>query len=553
MARKSRKNTETMTAATAVTATSFLVGAYVRLSAEDKKVKGDSIETQQAIIKAFIGEHADLELVETYIDNGLSGQSFERPAFNRMIEDMESGKINCCISKDLSRLGRNAIDTGYYIEKYFPTKGIRYIAITDDYDSADPKSGGVMVNLKNMVNEHYALEIGRKIRQTKQMNIRKGKFVGRFAPYGFLKDKDNKHLLVPDPFASGIVRTMFEMAADGKGATEILNWLKESGTLPPKRYFHSIGLATDKEIEGTHTGWNKGYIYTILQNRVYCGDMVQGKFQTRSYVQKPLPKSDWIIVEDTHEGIVSKELFYKVQDIWTDSPKGRRQSLTENIFLRKVFCGHCGYSLKRRNAGKKEVKYQLYCSSRSAYGLDACVPVSIYDEDLKEAVLELLNRQVEVLGIEDNAQTPEQSAEQVMFKESLRQLQGEISRNSHFLTSLYESLVTNVITKDEYRELKTGYDVKIAGLTAKEKELRSKLVDIIAKDTALANASAHLGGLRQITDLTADYLDRLVDKILVFEDKHIEVQFKFTDGLTVSNQTMKGGERFEHDSSNKAG
>ena len=152
MSRTSRKKPQASAVSVSPT---FRVGGYVRLSAEDKKVKGDSIETQQAIIRAYVEERSDLELAEIYIDNGLSGQSFQRPAFTQMLEDMESGKINCCISKDLSRLGRNAIDTGYYIEKFFPTKGIRYIAITDDYDSADPNSGGVMVNLKNMVNEHY--------------------------------------------------------------------------------------------------------------------------------------------------------------------------------------------------------------------------------------------------------------------------------------------------------------------------------------------------------------------------------------------------------------
>jgi len=552
MARKSRKNAET--AAIVTTAPSFRVGAYVRLSAEDKKVKGDSIETQQAIIKAFIEEHSDLELTEIYIDNGLSGQSFARPAFNRMIEDMESGKINCCISKDLSRLGRNAIDTGYYIEKYFPTKGIRYIAITDDYDSADPKSGGVMVNLKNMVNEHYALEIGRKIRQTKQMNIRKGKFVGRFAPYGFMKDKDNKHQLVLDPYAAPIVRTMFEMAVEGISVSEILNWLNTSDILPPKRYFHSIGLATDKDIDGKHIHWNKGGIYTILKNRVYCGDMVQGKFSTKSHVQKSVPKSDWIIVEDTHDGIISRELFDKVQAIWSNSPQSKRTPFSENIFLRKVFCGHCGMSLKRRNNGKKEVKYALYCSTRQVYSIHDCVPVSIIENDLKEALLELLSKQAEVLGIDDaKNQLPQQSSEQATCKAELRQLQSDISKNSHFLKSLYESLVTNHITQDEYRELRAGYEAKIAILTKSEKTLQGKMVDLIAKETATTKAASQLNGVRQIADLTADSIDRLVEKILVYEDKHIELRFRFVDGMIVFNENTNGGECVEHDSIKNAG
>ena len=174
MARKSRKNIEPAADLQATKQTAYDVGAYVRLSALDKKEKSDSIETQQAIIAAFITEHSDLELRETYIDNGLSGQSFERPAFQRMLNDMENGKINCCVTKDLSRLGRNAIDTGYYIEKHFPTHGIRFIAINDDYDSANGNSTGIVLSLKNMINEAYALDIGRKTRATKQLHIRDG-------------------------------------------------------------------------------------------------------------------------------------------------------------------------------------------------------------------------------------------------------------------------------------------------------------------------------------------------------------------------------------------
>jgi DNA invertase Pin-like site-specific DNA recombinase len=175
------------------------VGAYVRLSAVDKKQKGDSIETQQAIIAAFIADHPGLELRETYIDNGLSGQTTERPAFQRMLADIENGKINCCITKDLSRLGRNAIDTGYYIDKYFPSQNVRFIAISDNYDSVNGNCGGIMVSLINMFNEAYALETGRKIKATKQMKIREGGFVGRIPPYGLLKDPKDKFKLIPDP------------------------------------------------------------------------------------------------------------------------------------------------------------------------------------------------------------------------------------------------------------------------------------------------------------------------------------------------------------------
>jgi len=241
MARKSRKNVETATPME-VRQTKIRLGGYVRLSAVDRKQKGDSIENQQSIINAYISERPELELSEMYIDNGATGQNFDRPAFQRMLADLESGKISGCISKDLSRLGRNSIDTGYYIEKYFPTRGFRYIAINDNYDSADGQSGGIMVSLKNLINETYALEVGRKVHNTYQMNIRSGKFVGQYAPYGFIKNPNDKHSIVVESQAAAIVRSIFEMAASGKTDTEIVEWLNGNEILPPRQHLHAIGV-----------------------------------------------------------------------------------------------------------------------------------------------------------------------------------------------------------------------------------------------------------------------------------------------------------------------
>ena len=250
MARKSRKGLDVALSPTAPQKTIFYVGVYVRLSVEDKKRKGDSIEMQQAIIQEFIDERHDFEIREIYIDNGMSGQSFERPAFLRMKEDIESGLINCCITKDLSRLGRNAIDTGFYIETYFPKHSVRYIAITDGYDSADGQSGGIMVSLKNMVNETIALETGRKLRAHHDMLTREGGFSGAHAPYGYLKADNDVHKLVPDEYAGAIVRRIFEMYSSGTGITVILEWLNSDGILSPKEYFQTKGIGSGNMANG---------------------------------------------------------------------------------------------------------------------------------------------------------------------------------------------------------------------------------------------------------------------------------------------------------------
>jgi len=531
MARKSRRNTETA-APQAIGQPMFSVGAYVRLSAVDRKHKGDSIETQQSIIGAFIDERPDLELTETYIDNGLTGQTFERPAFKRMLADLESGRINCCVSKDLSRLGRNSIDTGFYIEKYFPAHGVRYIAITDNYDSADGSGGGIMVSLKNLVNEAYALDIGRKIRATKQMNIRDGCFVGRFAPYGYLKSREDGHKLVLDPVAAPIVRRMFEMAIDGGNVSAALNWLNGSGILPPKRYFFSIGMASEKEARG-NVHWNKGAIYSILKNRVYVGDMVQGKYKTFQHAQEKLPASDWVITENTHEPIVSRSMFEAAAgSLAAKYGKPRKaaagEQKTENIFLRRIFCGHCGYAMHRtRNKGGS---YSFKCDTRHNYGKDDCVQVSIKEEGLKSALLEMLREKAESpVGGDGIASAPAPSAESA----ELRGAQAELDRNGTFLKGLYESLVSGDIDDGEYRELKAGYEARIADLAEKTRLLREKERLSALESAKRGKAAAGLRSVRRTSELTAELLGRLVERILIYGDKRIEARLKLADETVV--------------------
>ena len=522
MARKSRKTVEAavMQAGEHVSH----VGAYVRLSAVDKKQKGDSIENQQAIISAHISEHPDLELTEVYIDNGLSGQTFERPAFQRMLEDLDSGRINCCITKDLSRLGRNAIDTGYYIDKYFPTRNIRYISINDNYDSADSNSNGIIVSIKNMVNEAYALDIGRKIRATKQMNIRNGCFVGRLPPYGYLRSDIDRHKLVPDEYAAPIIRRMFEMVADGQGVKAVQQWLNDSGILPPKRYFYSIGVASEKEATG-HIHWSKSVVYTILQNRIYVGDMIQGKFKTQSYVQTKLPESEWVVTENTHVGIVSRELFAVAQSIHGSNAKVRTKGESVNIFLRKIVCGHCAHAMRRV---KYKKSHGFTCSTQHDYSKGDCTLVSINEDVLKELLLCTLRKKAEVF----TEIAPTAIAMQIDATE-LRSVQAELERKHGFLKGLYESLISGDITNAEYKEMKQSYETSIDLLSNQVRQLRES-ARLAALDVAKKSSAAeNIGAVSRISELTAEIVDTLIDKIVVFEHKRLEIHFKFTDEIAM--------------------
>ena len=360
--------------------------------------------------------------------------------------------------------------------------------------------------------------------------------------YGYLKSKENHHILVPDSYAAPIVRKMFEMAANGTSVTEIAEWLNGNGILPPKRYYFSKGMVSEKESKG-HIHWNKGVIYTVLKNRVYCGDMVQGKGKTKSYVVTKCQKSDWIVVADTHEAIVSRELFDAVQSRWSGgnptNPKHKQSStsssgkkagkcnvISENIFLRKVFCGHCGYSMRRHRSSK--TKHRIKCETRSMYGKDDCILVSINEDVLKNVLLNELNKQSVAFGSVKSIglRIPQEEKPE---KAEIQKLHSEIDRNNRYLQSLYESLSQGDITSDEYRAMKADYESKIETLKSKEKELRTEMLNRAAKTAEDSKTFSHLQSVQQITDLTAETLTQLVKKIIVFENKRVEIHFIFTE------------------------
>jgi len=538
MPRTSRKNSTASTKVLEIpNRQAYRVGAYVRLSAEDKRKEGDSIETQKAIINTFIDEQEGFELLETYIDSGLSGQSFERPGFSRMLADMESGKINCCITKDLSRIGRNAIDTGYYIEKHFPTHDIRFIAINDSYDSANGSSGGIVVSLKNLINETYALDIGRKTSATKQLQIREGAFIGKVPPYGYMKNPENKRKLSRDEETAPIVVQIYDMFMAGSSIREITDELNKQQTLPPLLYFHSKGWASDKDLR-RNSCWNRSAVTGILKNQVYCGDMVQGKRGVVNGVKnKDLPKNQWVIVENTHSPLINRDVYFKIQDVLAENILKRTPSrfstpASENIFLGKLVCGHCGYAMSRRRS--YENTYQFACISKHNMGKHVCGSVRISEKKLRTMLMAMLEKQAEVFADKQKIQNFSQPQEKL--KSEMLDIQAKIERNQGFLKGLYESLMTGDITADEYKELKTSYESKLEALANQERQLRIEIVKQRTAESVCQRANSTISVFRGIEDLTSAALDILIEQICIFESNQLQVHFKF------ANETEGGDE-----------
>lgn len=372
--------------------------AYIRLSyTDDHSSESDSVSNQRKLIENFVEHNPDIEVVSEKIDDGYSGIIFHRPGFQQMLSDIEAGHVNCVIVKDLSRLGRNTIDTGYYIEQYFRIRSIRFIAVNENFDTAAPEDAhsGIIIPLRNMINEAYALDIRRKIRAQQRQAMKDGKFIGARTPYGYLKAEDDCHQLIIDPVAAVVVQRMFRWASEGAGLNTIAVRLNEAGILTPSHYKKMQGKITHENLLGSGK-WQTRTVGVILHSEVYTGDLVQGQTKTVDHRQLKADAEEWTVVRDTHEAIISREQFAAVQEILNQTAsraKAREvKAFTPNLLKGKVFCAHCGGSLHRqRNIRKKsDDVYFYHCLSQSRISKDACPGVTIREDALLDMLADML-------------------------------------------------------------------------------------------------------------------------------------------------------------------
>lgn len=295
----------------------FKTAGYIRLSKEDKiKDESNSVTNQKLIITSFVEKNEDLELIDFYIDDGYSGTTFDRPEYKRMFKDIVEGKVNTIIVKDLSRFGRNHIESDNYLENILPGYNVRFISIIDDIDSLkNPKSvSSIAVPLKNLMNDQYARDISEKVRSTLKIKQLNGEFVGKLAPYGYIKDSKDKHKFLIDKNVSHIIKKIFDMILDGKSRRQVADFLNDNDILTPSEY---LNINTNKDIS-VMKKWNSEMVNSILRNENYTGTLFQGKKRKLNYrIDKKikLDKANWIVTENHHEAIISKEDFDKAQEI----------------------------------------------------------------------------------------------------------------------------------------------------------------------------------------------------------------------------------------------
>lgn len=510
---------------------------YVRLSREDgDKEESDSITNQKALIKDYASTLPDVNIIDEFVDDGHSGASFERPDFVRMMDAIKAGRINCVIVKDLSRFGRNFTEAGKYLEQIFPFLGVRFLSVNDRLDSMSQKSHGdrIIVPFKNLINDAYCRDISIKIRSQLEIKRKKGDFIGSFAVYGYLKDEQNRNRLVPDELAADIVRLIFKWKIEGMSQQGIADRLNAFGTLSPMEYKKSLGLKYASKFKiNSKTLWSAVAVGRILKDETYIGVMAQGKRSTPNHKVKKnftKPKEDWVRAYDTHEPIVSKEVFDLANSLLLKDLRISPGSETVYTFSGIAKCATCGMNMIRKTVPSGGVKYFYYVCKNSK--TKSCTPHSISEKLLEESVLSAVQTHIgnilnleQILAFIDTLPIKQEEVQKI--DKQLVKINEEISRYKELKISLYESLMGGIIEESEYRELKASYSKKSDEAEKAALRLSGEIEKIInskgEKSFWIESFKIH----RNIEALSRKVVVSLIDEIVIYEGNRIGIVFKY--------------------------
>ena len=514
---------------------------YLRLSREDgDKEESNSISGQRDLIRDFMAHHPDLREYAVKVDDGFSGSSFERPAFKEMMADIKAGKTNCVIVKDLSRFGRNYLDAGEYIEKIFPFLGVRFIAINDNFDSERERtsSDDLMIPFKNLINEAYCRDISVKIRSQLEIKRKRGEYLGSFAAYGYQKSETDKNQLVIDEYAADVIRDIFKWKLEGASPKAIADRLNSAGILSPMEYKKSLGMKYATSFKANVKAlWSAASIIRVLKNPLYIGVLTQGKETTPSYkVHKRISKDEeeWAVVQDSHEAIISKSDYDKVQKVLALDTRTCKDDSVVQLFSGMVFCGDCGASMIRKTVPAGGKKYIYYVCSENKANKKVCSAHSIRDTDLENIVLLSAQQYIQaVIDLQDLLEltdtAPLRTAEAQKVQRQIDMKRGELERYNRLLMSLYESLTDGIINKDEYMRLKQRYSEQNAEAEKQLLALQDVLADIQEHGSASLGWMNEFREHQNITSLDRETVVALIERIFVFDDKRVEITFRWHD------------------------
>ena len=528
----------------------YKTGIYARLSKEDADgIESNSIQSQRAICLAYIESHEDLELVDTYIDDGRTGSNTDRPGFQKMLEDMRSGRIDCAVSKDLSRFSRNYIDAGNYLEKIFPAMGIRYIAINDNYDSMAPGSSTDVITLpfKNLVNDIYCRDISIKIRTSLEVKRKKGEYVGSFVPFGYRKAPQDKNRLLVDEAAADVVSLIFGMYKDGLPILKIARRLNTSGIPTPMEYKRMQGVRFETAFRTKERPeWEYVTVKRILSNIVYTGVLVQGRRGTPNHkvrVTRPKEETDWVRVENAHDPIISCTDFEAVAELMRRDMRCGRDSEKHDLFSGYLFCGDCQNTMIRKTQRAKGKAYVYYNCSHNKRTHE-CSPHSFSEAKLAEIVFHAIHDQIEVVLHLDKVlrfidSLPQRDRKVFSYEAQMTRLEEEIQRYKKLELGLYENFVEGIINKAEYTDFRENYRGLIEEKQEALKRLKREQQDAAAMGSQNRAWVQVFAQYENVQELDRRILLALVDKILIYEDKKVEIVFRYRDEFARAMEVAK--------------
>lgn len=513
--------------------TTYRVGMYIRLSREDEEkedsnAESESISNQRSFILDFLKEN-NYTLYDEYVDDGFSGTNFNRPGFKRLIQDIEAGKINMVVTKDMSRLGRDYIGFGDYIEKWFPEHNVRYIAITDNVDTFADGIGNDIVPFKAIMNDMYSKDISKKVKASITTKKKNGQFLGSHAPYGYKKDPNNKYKLIIDKEASVVVKRIYDMYLSGVSLHEIARILTDEKITKPSVYLGKKVIREDLAMI-----WDVRSIYDILSNPNYTGDLVQGRHKKVNYKSKKLvkaPKSQWITAYNTHEAIIDKKTFELVQAIHEKNRLIHKNEKKDDLLKGFLYCKECGHTLGINHNGAKQ-RY-IVCNYYRKYSKQGfCTSHSMRYEEIEKIVLKevrnLCKQVVDTKRLENILKNNDKKKKAIENLDiQIKQAKKVIQDNTDFLYNSYLDKLKGIITTEMYQ--------KLANSLSEEMKVNQELVNKLEKEQQELKDNK-VNNNSDVKKIVNDYLalkkvDRnllanIIDYITVDKDKNIEIHFK---------------------------
>ena len=511
---------------------------YIRLSSADNNKQGesDSVVNQRKLIDDYLSSHPEIVVVEEFVDDGVSGIVFDRPAFNAMMRLIQDGEANCVVSKDLSRLGRDRIETGRYLRRIFPAFGVRYIAITDNIDTLNDSADGLFVSVKSIFNDEYCRDISNKTRSVLDRKRANGDYIGACPVYGYKKDENNRNRLVIDDYPAGIVRDIFRMKIDGYSAARIAEILNGRGVLSPMEYKKDRGLPHPKggyaDIRGAK--WSATTVIRILNDETYTGTLIQGKTGTPNYKIKDVlrkPESEWQRVEDTHEPIILRHNFDLVKKIMRldtrTSPNGDKVYLFSGILV----CGNCGNRMTRKSVPYKDSKYHYYyCPTGKKNG---CLsPVMLRESDLiacitgnvKAHITNIASLETLIAGL-DSTRMANELADRL--REQIAENNRRLEKIREYRAGLYENMMNGNLSKDEHKALKSKYANDMEFLADANARLQSEIEAVLSCKHERMAWTEHFTKFENIEAIDRRMVIHLIHSIVVLGKKELEITFNY--------------------------